>query len=189
MTSVPHGTCSPNPFSHFDTDGPKWNLVHCVQTNNPSILWIFYTLHKGWYSRWHLRSFHFFNCTCCVALICELGPNDVTPIEITPDSVPTTPWTVLQVPDVFIRNIQTLSKWSHCNSHTKIYLGQRFIYGVPAVFRGMCDFWLEFMMTSSNGNIFRVTGHLCGEFTGNRWIPHTKTSDAELWCFLWSASE
>ena len=22
------------------------------------------------------------------------------------------------------------------------------------------------MMTSSNGNIFRVTGHLCGEFTG-----------------------
>ena len=43
------------------------------------------------------------------------------------------------------------------------------------------------MMTSSNGNIFRVTGHLCGEFTGPRWIPHTKASDAELWCFLWSA--
>ena len=46
-----------------------------------------------------------------------------------------------------------------------------------------------FMMTSSNGNIFRVTGHLCGEFTGPRWIPHTKASDAELWCFLWSASD
>ena len=45
------------------------------------------------------------------------------------------------------------------------------------------------MMTSSNGNIFRVTGHLCGEFTGPRWIPHTKASDAELWCFFWSASE
>ena len=28
------------------------------------------------------------------------------------------------------------------------------------------------MMTSSNGNIFRVTGLLCGEFTGHRWIPH-----------------
>ena len=28
-----------------------------------------------------------------------------------------------------------------------------------------------FMMTSSNGNIFRVTDHLCGEFTGPRWIP------------------
>ena len=24
------------------------------------------------------------------------------------------------------------------------------------------------MMTSSNGNIFRVTGHLCGEFTSPR---------------------
>ena len=45
------------------------------------------------------------------------------------------------------------------------------------------------MMTSSNGIFFRVTGHLCGEFTGPRWIPHTKASDAELWCFLWSASE
>ena len=43
------------------------------------------------------------------------------------------------------------------------------------------------MMTSSNGNIFRVTGPLCGEFTGHRWIPHTKASDAELWCFPWSA--
>ena len=27
------------------------------------------------------------------------------------------------------------------------------------------------MMTSSNGNIFRVTGHLCGEITGPRRIP------------------
>ena len=30
------------------------------------------------------------------------------------------------------------------------------------------------MMTSSNGNIFRVNGHLCGEFTGPWWIPHTR---------------
>ena len=46
---------------------------------------------------------------------------------------------------------------------------------------------LRMMMTSSHGNIFRVTGHLCGEFTGDRWIPRTKTSDAKLWYFLWSA--
>ena len=46
-----------------------------------------------------------------------------------------------------------------------------------------------FMMTSSNGNIFRVTDPLGGEFTGHRWIPLTKASDAELWRFLWSASE
>ena len=47
----------------------------------------------------------------------------------------------------------------------------------------------HFMMTSSNENIFCVTGHFCGEFTGLRWVPRTKASDAELWCFLWSASE
>ena len=40
------------------------------------------------------------------------------------------------------------------------------------------------MMTLSNGNIFRVTGHLCGEFTGPRWIPRTKASDAELFFYL-----
>ena len=33
------------------------------------------------------------------------------------------------------------------------------------------------MMASSNGNIFRVTGHLCGEFTGHPWIPRTKARD------------
>ena len=60
------------------------------------------------------------------------------------------------------------------------------------IWRGSCMYylglaWLKIahvMLTSSNGNIFRVTGHLCGEFTGPRW-----RSDAELWCFLWSASE
>ena len=30
----------------------------------------------------------------------------------------------------------------------------------------------RFMMTSSNGHIFRVTGHLCGEFTGPGYSPH-----------------
>ena len=43
------------------------------------------------------------------------------------------------------------------------------------------------MLTSSNENIFRVTGHFCGEFTGPPWIPRTKASDAELWCFHWCA--
>ena len=44
-------------------------------------------------------------------------------------------------------------------------------------------------MTSSNGNIFRVTGLVWGEFIGHRWIPLTKASDAELRCFYWSAPE
>ena len=45
------------------------------------------------------------------------------------------------------------------------------------------------MMTSSNGNVFRVTGPLCGEFTDPRWIPLTKASDAGLWCLLSSVPE
>ena len=61
-------------------------------------------------------------------------------------------------------------------------------FAVEHIFIGMqrqvCN-----MMTSSNGNIFRVTGHLCGEFIGPRWIPRTNASDADLWCFLWSAPE
>ena len=44
-------------------------------------------------------------------------------------------------------------------------------------------------MTSSKGNIFRVTGPLCRVLPGHRRIPLTKASDAELWCFLWSTPE
>ena len=44
--------------------------------------------------------------------------------------------------------------------------------------------FIETKMMSSNGNIFRVTGPLSGEFTGQRWIPLKKASHAELWCFL-----
>ena len=43
---------------------------------------------------------------------------------------------------------------------------------------GVCSWWRKQMET------FRVTGPLCGEFTGHRWFPLTKASDAELWCFL-----
>ena len=46
-----------------------------------------------------------------------------------------------------------------------------------------------YIMTSSNGNIFPVTGPLWGESTGYRWIPLSKASDAEPSCFLWSAPE
>ena len=47
------------------------------------------------------------------------------------------------------------------------------------------------MMTSSIENIFRVTGPLGGVSTGYRWTPPPpiKASEAELWCFLWSAPE
>ena len=47
----------------------------------------------------------------------------------------------------------------------------------------------NFTMKQSNGNYFHVTGPLWGESTGHRLIPLTKVSDADRWCFLWSAPE
>ena len=34
--------------------------------------------------------------------------------------------------------------------------------------------------TSANGNIFRVTGPFCGEFTGHQWIPRKKSVTGEF---------
>ena len=62
-----------------------------------------------------------------------------------------------------------------------------FSVGEGAIKRKLPGFIPFAMMTSSNWNIFRVTGRLCGEFTGHRWIPLTKASNAELCCFLWSS--
>ena len=49
---------------------------------------------------------------------------------------------------------------------------------------GSSAWYQQVMVTSSNGTIFRVTGH-----SRHRWNPRTKASNAELWCFLWSAPE
>ena len=51
--------------------------------------------------------------------------------------------------------------WYSCSLEDRIYSG----YG---------------LMTSSNGNIFRVTGPYCWEFTGRWWIPLTEASDIFL---------
>ena len=43
------------------------------------------------------------------------------------------------------------------------------------------------MRTSSNGNIFRVAGPLCGEFTGHRWIPHKgQWCGALIFSLIWA---
>ena len=72
----------------------------------------------------------------------------------------------------------------------KIYPTTRFqkaIYGVPFKLK----FWfVPFIMTTSNdSDFFWFTDPLCGKFTGHRWIPLTKTSHADLWCFIWSPYE
>ena len=43
------------------------------------------------------------------------------------------------------------------------------------------------MMTSSNGNIFRVIGPLCGEFTGRRRLPRKRPVTRSFDVFLISA--
>ena len=40
------------------------------------------------------------------------------------------------------------------------------------------------MMTSWHGIAFYITCTLRGKFAGPRWIPLTKASNMELWCFL-----
>ena len=62
---------------------------------------------------------------------------------------------------------------------TKFYLYKYFHWNVHS---GVG--WNTSMMTSSNGIIFHVTGHLCGEVTGRRWIPRTKANDAEFNVFF-----
>ena len=92
-------------------------------------------------------------------------------------------------------NINSSSMYSYnvcIHTHTHTYNNPMRSSSFPRIIGQeipIMDCLTIFMMTSSNGNIFRVTGPLRGEFTGDRWIPRTKASDAELWRFLWSASE
>ena len=93
--------------------------------------------------------------------------------------------------DKFYANINTELRFLHISSakgdrHASIYILLWYHTYTILLYRVYIILCM-LMMTSSNGNIFRVTGHLWGEFIGPRWIPRTKASDAELWCFLWSA--
>ena len=72
-------------------------------------------------------------------------------------------------------------------SANSVQFGKLGLFGLKCT--GAVPLGIPDMMTSSNGNIFRDTGPLCGEFTGHRWIPLTKASDADLWCFLCPAPE
>ena len=67
--------------------------------------------------------------------------------------------------------------------------GSRARLNTPRVSVGSSDWGWIYMMTSWNGNIFRVTGHLCWEFIGHRWIFRTKASDVGLWFLLGCAPE
>ena len=81
------------------------------------------------------------------------------------------------------KRIQGMTPWRPLPTTHLMTVIRRFHWRAPGL-QWVADVATYNMMTSSNGNIFRVTGHLCGKFTGHRWISHTKASDAELWCFL-----
>ena len=57
------------------------------------------------------------------------------------------------------------------------YYWECFIWIINHGWRGQCQntHMRIDMMTSLNRNIFRVTGHLCGEFTGHWWRPVTRS--------------
>ena len=59
-----------------------------------------------------------------------------------------------------------------CVFHNCYWISNNTIYITPGI------------IMSSYGYIFRVTGHFLGELTYHRWIPLTKASDAEFWCFF-----
>ena len=61
-----------------------------------------------------------------------------------------------------------------------IYHSLQLCFSDSLVLRWLLVFY---MMTSLNGNNLRVTGPLCGEFTGQRWIPLTKASEARALMF------
>ena len=91
---------------------------------------------------------------------------------VTMQSIPRSDRTCLTVGNFWDNSTSTLSLLlSYCHS-----------------FKDMALMYLIYMMTSSNGSTFRVTGLLCGEFTGPWCIPRTKASDAEFWCFPWYVS-
>ena len=59
------------------------------------------------------------------------------------------------------------------NGHPQMMFSATAVSQHSTVFFNVLSSREKIMMTSSKGNIFRVTGHLCGEFTGPRWIPPT----------------
>ena len=63
------------------------------------------------------------------------------------------------------------ASYSHIRSH---YAAIQNGCDVATRLRKSPQYCAHRMMTSSNGNIFRVTGPLYGDFAGHRWIPRTQ---------------
>ena len=86
-------------------------------------------------------------------------------------------WIAENTSDVKSTLVQIMA-W--CHQASNHYLSQCWPRSVSpyGVTRPQC------MMASSNGSFFLITGPLCREFNGDRWIPFTKGQSCRLWCFF-----
>ena len=72
--------------------------------------------------------------------------------------------------------------WVNSSFHNNTALWKTM--SAPICWHICCSLPRLLMMTSSNGNIFRVTGPMCGEFTGHRWITRTRPVRRSLGVFF-----
>ena len=89
---------------------------------------------------------------------------------------------------ILYRSLLKNRKTLRCSSLGVSFVRVLFTVSYP-FYSNSTEYKTQIMMTSSNGNTFRVTGPLWWEFTGDRWIPLTKASNAELWWFIGSEPE
>ena len=70
--------------------------------------------------------------------------------------------------EILLDVLEYYSGRDHSYKFYRSYRAIRHQYTIDNGMKSVCGFVKRGMMTSSNGNIFRVTGPLCGEFTGHR---------------------
>ena len=109
-------------------------------------------------------------------------PN-INPLNVSPDPAPEAQASRIMSTLCLHHDTMTSKRFPSCWSFVRKPPDDRWFPNIGPIMLSFC------MMTSSNGNIFCVTGPLCGGFIGHRWIPRTKASDSELWYFLWSSPE
>ena len=94
-------------------------------------------------------------------------------------------------------NKQPICRWFEtsrhsCDASVRVYRYSeklRLIFYIKHYLKFPVKFWNCFHDDVIKWKHFRFTGRLWGESTGHRWIPLTKVSGTEPWCFLWSAPE
>ena len=74
-------------------------------------------------------------------------------------------------------------KYTENRSDRVVFFISCMLMGYMHMFISWCQ-WHVYMMTSLNGNIFRVTGLLCGEFTGHGEFPSQRPATRSFGIFF-----